>query len=256
MGAGGRMTKEVSMRVPRRARTLVAMVTFALALLAAACGGAASSPDIVVSDLEADDAARPSMTEDAAASAEVEEQVTIAEVEREEEPAAKTGRTGDEELAPELTGITGWINTEPFTLAEHRGKVVLIDFWTYTCINCIRTMPFLRDWQEKYADQGLVIVGVHAPEFEFEKIKQNVVNAVEEFGLEYRVAQDNDMATWRAYRNRFWPAKYLIDKDGYIRYTHFGEGAYEETEEKIRELLVEAGVTFVDFGFRSLPEQE
>ena len=241
------------MRIPRKVRSVIALAVFAVALLAAACGGAASSPAVVASELEADEANKPTVSDDIAAPVEVDQKVAIAEV---EPPVAKTGRTGDEELAPELKGITGWINTEPFTLEEHRGKVVLIDFWTYTCINCIRTLPFLKDWQEKYADQGLVIVGVHSPEFEFEKIKQNVVDAVAEFGLEYRVAQDNAMETWRAFKNRFWPAKYLIDKDGYIRYTHFGEGAYDETEEKIRELLAESGVTLVDFGFDSPPERE
>lgn len=110
-------------------------------------------------------------------------------------------------LAAELQGITGWINAEPFTLASLRGKVVLIDFWTYTCVNCIRTFPFLRDWHEKYADKGLVIVGVHSPEFDFEKKTENVVNATQTHGLEYPVVQDNDFKTWRAYDNRFWPAK-------------------------------------------------
>ena len=156
-------------------------------------------------------------------------------------PPVESARTGDEELAPELRGINSWINSEPFTLKSQRGKVVLIDFWTYTCVNCIRTLPYLKEWHDKYADAGLVIVGVHAPEFEFEKLRQNVVDAVGEFDIRYPVAQDNDFQTWRAYNNRFWPAKYLIDRDGYIRYTHFGEGAYDETEERIRDLLAEAG---------------
>ena len=143
--------------------------------------------------------------------------------------------------APELTGINGWINSEPLTLESQRGKVVLIDFWTYTCINCIRTLPYIKEWHAKYADKGLVILGVHTPEFEFEKIRENVIDAVEEFGLEYPVLQDNDFGTWNAFENRYWPAKYLIDKDGYVRYTHFGEGAYAETELQIRELLEEAG---------------
>ena len=156
-------------------------------------------------------------------------------------PLEATGRKGDEELAPELKGISGWINSEPFTLESHRGKVVLVDFWTYTCINCIRTLPYLKAWHEKYADEGLVIVGVHTPEFDFEKIRQNVVEAMDEFELKYAVAQDNDYKTWDAFENRAWPSKYLIDKDGYIRYNHVGEGAYDETEQKIRELLSEAG---------------
>ncbi|MCH8088368.1 MAG: redoxin domain-containing protein [Chloroflexi bacterium] len=149
-------------------------------------------------------------------------------------------------LAPELTGIAGWINAEPFTLESLRGQVVLIDFWTYTCVNCLRTFPFLKEWQEKYADRGLNIIGVHTPEFEFEKTKANVEDAVSRIGLKWRMAQDNDMKTWRAYNNRFWPAKYLIDATGVIRYRHFGEGAYEETERQIRELLEEIGVDLSD----------
>ena len=144
-------------------------------------------------------------------------------------------------MAPELVGITGWINTEPFTMEDLRGKVVLVDFWTYTCVNCIRTFPFLRDWNQKYADQGLVIVGVHAPEFEFEKVKENVEEASVKHDLGWPIAQDNDFSTWRAYTNRAWPSKYLIDKDGLVRYAHVGEGAYNTTEQKIRELLWETG---------------
>ena len=105
--------------------------------------------------------------------------------------------------APEFLGIANWINSEPLTLEGLRGKVVLIDFWTYTCVNCIRTIPFLKDWHAKYSDHDLVIVGVHAPEFEFEKVTQNVIEAADGFGLEYPIAQDNDFATWGAYRNRF-----------------------------------------------------
>ena len=157
-------------------------------------------------------------------------------------PPPPTGRTGNEKLAPELSEISGWINSEPLTLESLRGgNVVLIDFWTYTCINCIRTLPYVKSWHEKYADKGLVIVGVHTPEFEFEKIRENVIEAVDGFEIEYAVAQDNEYGTWNAFRNRYWPAKYLIDSDGYIRYQHFGEGAYDETEQKIRELLGEIG---------------
>ena len=150
-------------------------------------------------------------------------------------------RTGDEPLAPELRDTGAWINSEPFTLDSRRGEVVLIDFWTFSCINCIRTLPYLRSWHDKYADSGLVILGVHAPEFEFEEVLENVQGAVDEFGLLYPIVQDNERGTWRAFRNRFWPAKYLIDRDGYIRYTHFGEGRYEETEQWIRKLLEETG---------------
>jgi thiol-disulfide isomerase/thioredoxin len=142
-------------------------------------------------------------------------------------------------LAPELTKITGFINSKPITLADLRGKVVLVDFWTYSCINCIRTIPYLNAWYEKYADKGLEIVGVHTPEFEFEKDYNNVQAAVEKFHIRYPVAQDNEKQTWNAYDNRYWPRKYLIDADGYIRYDHIGEGGYAETEKVIQSLLAE-----------------
>lgn len=143
--------------------------------------------------------------------------------------------------APEFTGITKWLNSKPLTMRELRGKVVLIDFWTYTCINCIRTLPYVTSWHEKYKDKGLVIVGVHSPEFEFEKKAENVENAIKQYKIGYPVAQDNDFATWNAYDNHYWPAKYLVDTKGQIRYTHFGEGNYEETEKMIQDLLKEAG---------------
>ena len=149
------------------------------------------------------------------------------------------GKVGNQ--AAEIQGINAWINSEPLTIEALRGKVVLVDFWTYTCINCIRTFPFLKLWHSRYADDGLVILGVHAPEFEFEKNLDNVVQATRDYGILWPVAQDNDFETWRNYSNQFWPAKYLIDRDGTVRYTHFGEGDYAETETKIRELLKEAG---------------
>ncbi len=149
----------------------------------------------------------------------------------------------NEKKAAEFVGIANWINTNPLTMAELKGKVVLIDFWTYTCINCIRTLPHVTGWYEKYKNSGLVVVGVHTPEFEFEKNTKNVEGAIAQYKINYPVAQDNDYQTWRAYDNHYWPAKYLIDKDGVIRYTHFGEGKYEETDEKIQELLKETGVT-------------
>ena len=145
-------------------------------------------------------------------------------------------------LAAELKGIQAWINSDPLTIDGLQGKVVLIDFWTYTCINCIRTLPYLKEWHAKYQDDGLVIIGVHTPEFEFEKDLDNVVKATRDYGVEWAVAQDNDFRTWRAYSNRYWPAKYLIDHEGIVRFTHFGECQYAETELKIRELLEEAGV--------------
>jgi cytochrome c biogenesis protein CcdA/thiol-disulfide isomerase/thioredoxin len=134
-----------------------------------------------------------------------------------------------------------WFNTEPLTLASLRGKVVLVDFWTYSCINCQRTLPYLKQWWQKYQDKGLVIVGVHSPEFEFEKKASNVQQALTDFAIAYPVMQDNEFTTWRSYNNRYWPAKYLIDKDGAIRYTHFGEGKYDETEKMIQKLLEETG---------------
>jgi len=146
--------------------------------------------------------------------------------------------------APELVGIAGYLNSEDgITIKKftEEGKVVLIDFWTYTCINCIRTFPYLTSWDEKYRDEGLVIIGVHTPEFEFEKKYENVQDAIEKYDIKYSVVQDNDYATWTAFENRYWPRKYLIDTEGYIRYDHIGEGGYEETEEKIKELLAEIG---------------
>lgn len=144
-------------------------------------------------------------------------------------------------VAPELVQGGEWFNSEPLQLSQLQGKVVLIDFWTYSCINCQRTFPYLRNWWTEYEDDGLVIIGVHSPEFEFEKSEQNLAKAIEDFDLRYPIMQDNNFATWRAYNNRYWPAKYLIDKEGNIRYTHFGEGDYDETEETIRQLLEEGG---------------
>jgi thiol-disulfide isomerase/thioredoxin len=123
--------------------------------------------------------------------------------------------------APELTGIAAWINSPPLTMESLRGKVVLVDFWTYSCINCIRTQPYLNTWYEKYEKDGLVIIGVHAPEFAFEKIENNVRESSQKSGIKYPIALDNDFQTWNAYANRYWPAKYLIDKDGNIVYKHF-----------------------------------
>jgi thiol-disulfide isomerase/thioredoxin len=142
-------------------------------------------------------------------------------------------------VAPEFTGIEKWLNSEPLAMQQLRGKVVLVDFWTYTCINCIRTLPYVKSWHEKYKDQGLVIVGVHTPEYPFERSTDNVKTAIKRFGITYPVAQDNKYATWRAYSNKYWPAVYLINKKGQIVYTHFGEGSYQETEAKIRALLAE-----------------
>lgn len=151
------------------------------------------------------------------------------------------------ERAKEITTPDGFINSlnpkgsaEPLTISEFVGKkVVLLDIWTYSCINCQRTLPYLKSWWEKYKDKGLVIIGLHTPEFEFEKKYENVLAAVKKFGLEYPVVLDNDYSTWRAYRNQYWPRKYLIDIDGYIVYDHIGEGGYEETERQIQKALAE-----------------
>lgn len=154
--------------------------------------------------------------------------------------------TSDFGNAPEFVTGGKWFNPPaggPPTMKTLRGKVVLVDFWTYTCINCIRTLPYITTWNEKYKDKGLVIVGVHTPEFEFEKNPDNVAKALKDFGITYPVMQDNDYATWQAYANHYWPAKYMVDKDGKIRYTHFGEGDYDETEAMIQKLLSETGAT-------------
>ncbi|MBI5389681.1 thioredoxin family protein [Candidatus Woesearchaeota archaeon] len=156
--------------------------------------------------------------------------------------------------APEFAGIERWINTEPLTLEQLRGKVVLVDFWTYTCINCIRTLPYLKEWDEKYRDLGLVIVGVHTPEFAFEKKYENVVMAKDKYGLMFPIAQDNNYQTWAAYKNRYWPHKYLIDTEGYIRYDHIGEGNYPETEEMIKTLLAERGMNVAKIEATKLPD--
>jgi cytochrome c biogenesis protein CcdA/thiol-disulfide isomerase/thioredoxin len=146
--------------------------------------------------------------------------------------------------APEFTETEDWFNTrrdDPLTLASLRGRVVLVDFWTYTCINCIRTLPYLKAWYAAYAKDGLTIVGVESPEFSFEKQASNVKEAIEQFGINYPVVQDNNLGTWNAYDNEYWPADYLIDSHGDLRYTTFGEGDYEQTETAIRALLAEAG---------------
>ena len=143
-------------------------------------------------------------------------------------------------VAPDLVGISGYVNTTPDQLkAAMKDKVVLYDFWTYSCINCIRTFPYLKAWNEKYSDKGLLIIGVHSPEFEFEKDINNVKMAVAKYGLTYPTVLDNDHSTWDAFGNRYWPAEYLTDSQGHIRHTHFGEGAYDETEKVIQQLLDE-----------------
>ena len=138
---------------------------------------------------------------------------------------------------PSLGGATGWLNSQPLTAAGLRGKVVLIDFWTYTCINWLRTLPYVRAWAEKYKDRGLVVIGVHTPEFPFEKDIENIRRAAKEMRVAYPIAIDSDYAIWRAFNNAYWPALYFIDKNGRIRHHHFGEGGYEQSERIIQQLL-------------------
>lgn len=143
-------------------------------------------------------------------------------------------------IAPDLVGIAHYLNTTPEELREEiKDKVVLYDIWTYSCINCIRTLPYITAWNDKYSDQGLLIIGIHSPEFEFEKDPENVKMAIEKYGIRYPVVLDNDMETWKAFDNRYWPRKYIADHEGYIRYDHIGEGGYQETEKVIQQLLDE-----------------
>jgi thiol-disulfide isomerase/thioredoxin len=142
--------------------------------------------------------------------------------------------------APYLVGIAHYLNTTPEQLAsEMEDKVILYDIWTYSCINCIRTLPYITAWNDKYSDEGLLIIGIHSPEFEFEKDKENVELAIAKHGIVYPVVMDNDWETWKAFENNYWPRKYIADHEGYIRYDHIGEGAYQETEKIIQQLLEE-----------------
>jgi thiol-disulfide isomerase/thioredoxin len=142
---------------------------------------------------------------------------------------------------PPLDGATGWLNSPPLTAAGLRGKVVLIDFWTYTCINWLRSLPYVRAWAEKYKDQGVVVIGVHTPEFSVEHDIASVARAAKEMKVEYPIAIDNDYAIWRAFQNQYWPALYIVDAQGQIRYHRFGEGDYEQSERVIQQLLAETG---------------
>jgi thiol-disulfide isomerase/thioredoxin len=156
--------------------------------------------------------------------------------------------------APDFTGTQDWFNTpggESLSMSDLRGKVVLVDFWTYTCINCIRTLPYLEAWQQRYGSQGFTVIGVHSPEFPFEKDAGNVQAAIRQNHLTYPVAQDNDLATWDAWGNQYWPADYLVDAQGNVREAHFGEGNYAETERAIRTLLREAGHSKLGAGSRA-----
>ena len=154
--------------------------------------------------------------------------------------AAASSSLRDFGQAPELTALSNWINSDPLTLQKLRGKVVLIDFWTYSCINCLRTLPHVKAWDRTYRNRGLVVLGVHTPEFAFEHVPGNVDGAVRRLGIGYPVALDNDYGTWNAFQNQYWPAKYLIDRRGHLRYYHFGEGEYDTVEQRIRTLLGES----------------
>ena len=153
-----------------------------------------------------------------------------------------------EGAAPPLDGAVTWLNSPPLTLAQLKGKVVVVDFWTYSCINCLRSIPYVRAWAQKYKDQGLVVIGVHAPEFAFEKDVKNVRKAVADLKIGYPVAVDNNYAIWRAFGNQYWPAHYFIDANGQVRHHHFGEGGYDQSERVIQQLLAEAGKAKVDNG--------
>lgn len=177
-------------------------------------------------------------------SGQVSEQLAVLKGKKEAGKTVKADVEGLPDLgeAPDFAGITKWLNTPgPLTMAELRGKVVLVDFWTYTCINCVRTLPYLTAWYEKYKNNNFIIIGVHSPEFAFEKETKNVENAIKQFKINYPVALDNDFETWRVFDNQYWPAGYLIDARGRIRKTHFGEGGYDEMEQAIRQLLEESG---------------
>jgi thiol-disulfide isomerase/thioredoxin len=152
---------------------------------------------------------------------------------------AKIDKSGFK-MAPDLVGISHYLNTTPEELKKQiENKVVLYDIWTYSCINCVRTLPYITAWDDKYEEQGLLVIGIHSPEFEFEKNPENVKMAIEKYGIGYPVVMDNDMETWKAFENRYWPRKYIADHEGYIRYDHIGEGRYQETEKIIQQLLEE-----------------
>ncbi|CAB3663755.1 Protein DipZ [Achromobacter deleyi] len=170
-----------------------------------------------------------------------------------------TASTGDtlpvEGTLPSLDGAVQWLNSPPLSAEQLRGKVVLVDFWTYSCINCLRALPYVEAWAQKYRDQGLVVIGVHAPEFAFERDIGNVTRAAKQLGVTYPVAIDNNYAIWKAFGNQYWPAHYFIDAQGRIRYHHFGEGEYDQSERVIQQLLREAGASNVDAGLATVQAQ-
>jgi thiol-disulfide isomerase/thioredoxin len=168
------------------------------------------------------------------------------------ERVADVGKLPVEGSLPSLSGADGWLNSPPLTANGLRGKVVVVDFWTYSCINCLRSIPYVNAWWNKYKDHGLVVIGVHSPEFAFEKSVDNVRSAVARLGITYPVAIDNDYAIWRGFNNQYWPAHYFIDAQGRIRHHHFGEGSYDESERVIQQLLREAGNKNVPTGIASV----
>ena len=151
------------------------------------------------------------------------------------------GKTRTTKVAPEFSGIKGWLNGPPFTISALKGKVVLLDFWTYSCVNCIRTLPHIKSLYQKYSGDRFVLVGVHTPEFQFERSPENVAAAVKRFDIRYPVALDSDNVTWKLYGNQYWPRQTLVDSKGIIRWEHAGEGDYGEMEEQVRKLLGETG---------------
>ncbi len=205
--------------------------------IAVVIGIAAVSIGLDTLDMAADTAVSAPPTSNAPDSAMPQDDGTIPQPARIDKSGFKT--------APELVGIADYINTSPDELQDAiKDKVVLYDIWTYSCVNCIRTLPYITAWDEKYSDQGLLIIGIHSPEFEFEKDVENVKRAVAKYGIVYPVVLDNDMETWSAFENRYWPRKYIADHEGYIRYDHIGEGGYAESERMIQKLLAERSSAF------------
>ena len=244
------MRVKVHRRAAVNASFLAAGAALALGVAAWACGddsmpdaptptiAAVERPPASLTTPSALEQRRPSPTEVVSAEPAVSASTDVVT----EDDLLDTTHPLEGSLAPEFAGIESWIDSEPVTLASLRGKVVLIDFWTYSCINCIRTLPFILEWEDKYGPLGLRVVGMHTPEFEFEKDAENVRAAVEQFDIGYPVALDNDGETWDAFGVSAWPAKYLVDADGIIRYAEVGEGGYVAMEQTIRHWLGQAGV--------------
>ncbi|MET0935176.1 MAG: redoxin domain-containing protein, partial [Luteibacter sp.] len=172
-----------------------------------------------------------------------------------EAPEVSSGALGTEGTMPSIGGATGWLNSPPLTTKGLRGKVVLVDFWTFSCINSLRPLPYLRAWSAKYEAQGLVVIGVQSPEFAFEQNEENVRKALADHGLAFPIAIDNGHRVWNAFHNVYWPAIYLVDAEGRIRFHHFGEGDYDMTERAIQQLLAEAKATGIDHRLVSVDGQ-